>query len=124
MASIRHIALFVPDLRADEAVNQHGQGDCQTLDLSMTQIPFARGNYMNDQTLFRRIAAFSAILAAPLQATFLFVSMLAIDFNVEIMADPTRIISIGEQAAGLIRWSEILDIFSLYVLLVPVVLNL
>ncbi len=79
---------------------------------------------MNDQTKFRRIAAISAILAALLQLSFLFISLLAIDFNPEVMADPTQIFTLGEQAAELLRWGEIIEIFGFALLLVPPALYL
>lgn len=79
---------------------------------------------MQDQTLFKRIAAVAAVIAAPLQVTFLFVSMLAIDFNVEIMADPTQIFTLGERAAELLRWGGVLEIMSFSLLIVPSALYL
>lgn len=79
---------------------------------------------MDDQTLFKRIAALSAVIAAPLQVTFLFVSMLAIDFNVEIMGDPTQIFTLGERAAELFRMGGVLEIMSFSLLIVPPALYL
>jgi hypothetical protein len=79
---------------------------------------------MNDQTLFKRIAAVSAMLAAPVQLVFMIIVFLAIDFNTEIMADQSLMIILGNQAAEMFRWGEILDIFGFYLLLIPVVLYL
>lgn len=79
---------------------------------------------MNDQTSFKRIAAISAILAALLQLTFMLIGFLAIDFNPEIMADPSQMISLGERGARIFRWGEILDIFGFYLLVVPPALYL
>lgn len=79
---------------------------------------------MNDQTLFKRIAALSAMLAGPVQVTFLLVSLLAIEFNAEIMGDPTKIFTMGDRAAELLRWGGMLDIFGLYLLIVPPALYL
>ena len=79
---------------------------------------------MSDQTLFRRIAAISAILAGPLQLAFMVIGFIAIDFNTEIMADQSLMIALGDQAAEMFRWGEILDIFGFYLLLIPVVLYL
>ncbi len=79
---------------------------------------------MNDKTVFKGIAAVSAILAAPVQLIFLSIGFLAIDFNAEIMADQSLMIALGDQAAEMFRWGEVLDIFGFYLLLIPVALYL
>ncbi len=46
---------------------------------------------MNDQTLFKRIAAISAILAAPVTLASTIVLLMAVDFNAEFMSNPARL---------------------------------
>lgn len=79
---------------------------------------------MNDRTLFRRIAAVSAILVGPLLVATHLVHLLAIDFDVEVVSDMASMIALGDQVAESFRWGAILDIFGYYLLLVPVVLYL
>jgi hypothetical protein len=79
---------------------------------------------MNDQTTFRRTAAISAMIAAPLQVIYILVSLLAIEFNFDLMADPTQIFTIGERAADLLRYDGILEILGFSLLLVPPALYL
>lgn len=79
---------------------------------------------MNDQTSFRRIAAISAIISAPLALGAVVIHILAVEFDFSLMPDQARLITLGERAAELIRWGDILGIFGYYLLLAPVALYL
>lgn len=79
---------------------------------------------MNNETSFRRIAAISAIISAPLAVAGLVITALAIDFNFEVMSDQAALIALGAQSAEFLQWGEFLTVFGYYLLLVPVALYL
>jgi len=79
---------------------------------------------MKDQTLFKRIAAISAILVGPLLVTTHIVHLLGINFDVEIVSDMASVITLGDHVAEYFRWGAIIDMFGYYLLLVPVALYL
>ncbi len=78
---------------------------------------------MKDQTLFRRIAAITAILTAPLILANTVVLLIAVDFNSEFMSNPVGLITIGATASETFRWGEILGLCST-ILFVPAALYL
>jgi len=79
---------------------------------------------MNDQTLFKRIAAISAILAAPVTLASTIVLLIAVDFNSEFMSNPVGVITIGASASKTFRWGSILELGAPTLLLVPAALYL
>lgn len=79
---------------------------------------------MNNETSFRRIAAISAILSAPLALAAVVVVTAAVEFDFGIMSDQAGLLELGAQAAGILRWGEILGVFGYYLLLAPVALYL
>jgi hypothetical protein len=79
---------------------------------------------MNDQTTFRRIAAISAIISAPLALGAFVIATMAVEFDFELISDQARLITLGARAAELLRWGEIMGIFGYYLLLAPVALYL
>ena len=79
---------------------------------------------MNDENSFRRIAAITAIISAPLALAAVVVLTMAVEFNFELMSDQARLITLGARAAELFRLGEILGFFGYSLLLVPVVLYL
>ena len=78
---------------------------------------------MKGQTLFRRIAAITAILTAPLILANTVVLLIAVDFNSEFMSNPAGLITIGATASETFRWGSILELGST-ILLVPAALYL
>ena len=78
---------------------------------------------MNDQTLFRRITAISAVLAALFTVASTIVLLMAVDFNPEFMSHPEGLISIGASASEIFRWGTILEL-GYTILFLPAVLYL
>jgi hypothetical protein len=78
---------------------------------------------INDNS-FRRITVISAIISLPLALAAIVIVSLAAEFNFELMADHTGLLTLGARAAETIRWGEIAGLFGYYLLLVPVVLYL
>jgi len=78
---------------------------------------------MNDQTLFNRITALSAILAAPVTIASTVVLLMAVNFNSEFMSHPEGLIAIGTSASETFRWGTILELGST-LLLMPTTLYL
>jgi hypothetical protein len=78
---------------------------------------------MNDQTLFRRITAISAVLAALFTVASTIVLLMAVDFNPEFMAHPEGLITIGASASEIFRWGTILEL-GYTILFLPAVLYL
>ncbi len=79
---------------------------------------------MNDQTAFRRIAAITAILSAPVTLAATIVLSMAVDFNPDILSSPADLITLGAQAAEIFRWGEILELGAPMLLLIPAALYL
>lgn len=79
---------------------------------------------MNDHTSFRRIAAITAILSAPLALGASITLGMAIDFDPDIMSNPVGLIALGDQVAGTFRWVEFVGMFGYYLLLAPAALYL
>jgi len=78
---------------------------------------------MNDQTLFRRITALSAILAALVTLASTVVLLVAVNFNPEFMSHPEGLITLGESASEIFRWGTILEL-GYTILFFPAVLYL
>jgi len=78
---------------------------------------------MNEQTTFRRIAAISAILAAPVTLASTVVLLMAVDFNSEFMSHPEGLITISASASETFRWGTILELGST-LFLIPAALYL
>jgi hypothetical protein len=81
---------------------------------------------MNDETLFRRITATTVILAGVLNLAASLATSLAVDFNVELLANPQDMLTAGLEPGviDLFRWGEILGVFAFCLLLIPVALYL
>jgi hypothetical protein len=79
---------------------------------------------MNDQNAFRRIAAISAILSAPVALLSTLIAIYAVGFDFDLLDEPVGLIALGVRSAVLFRWSWILAAFGFYFLLVPAVLYL
>jgi len=81
---------------------------------------------MNDETTFRRIAAFTVIMAGLLNLAASVVTSLAVDFNAGLLANPQDMLTAGlaSGAIELFRWGEILGVFGYCLLLIPVTLYL
>jgi len=77
---------------------------------------------MNDQTLFKRIAAMTLIMAGLLNLAANIVLSLAVDFNMEFLANPEDLLTAGLKpgAIDLFRWGEVLGVFGYCLLLIPV----
>lgn len=80
---------------------------------------------MNDQSSFRRIAAITAILSAPLAlgASAALVATIG-GFDSEVAADPALLVTLGERDGGIVRVIEVIGLFGYYLLIVPLILYL
>lgn len=79
---------------------------------------------MQNLTTFKRIAAISAMLAAPVTLACTIVLLMAVDFNTDLMANPAGLITIGSPASEAFRWGSILELGAPTLLLVPAALYL
>jgi hypothetical protein len=79
---------------------------------------------MNDHLPFSRVAAITAIVAAPLALLSTFIAIWAVGFDFELLDEPVSMVALDARAAGQFRWSWILAAFGFYLLLVPAVLYL
>lgn len=68
---------------------------------------------------FRYLVAGTAIASMPIAFGCLFLSLLAVDFDLGALEDPTAMLGVGREAATLLFWSMILDMFGYYLLLTP-----
>ncbi len=73
---------------------------------------------MDDNLRFQRVAAVSAILAAPLAIGTAALSLAAASGNAQALMDGS-LIAVGPRGANLFRWAMLLDAFSYYLLLAP-----
>jgi hypothetical protein len=80
---------------------------------------------MNDQTTFKRIAAVSTILAAPVSLSSFVLIAVAVNFNFGSISDLSDVITLGASAAGPfhLAWA-IADVFGYCLLLTPAVFYL
>lgn len=74
---------------------------------------------MNNDNSFKRLAAISAIISAPLAIGSLVLGLIPVDFNFEVFSDMNLFIQVGVSGAILLRWGMILDVFGYYLLLMP-----
>lgn len=81
---------------------------------------------MNDETSFRRIAALTVIMAGVLSLAAAVVGFLAVDFNVDLLANPESVLTAGLEPGviNLLRWGEILGLFGYCLLFIPATLYL
>ena len=79
---------------------------------------------MSDQNFFKRIAAISAILAAPVTLASAVVLLNSVDFNTDLMSNPADLITIGAAASETFRWGSILELGAPTLLLIPAALYL
>jgi len=79
---------------------------------------------MNDRTAFRRIAAITAIISAPLALGASAILAWAIEFNFEVMSNPADLITLGARVASIFRRVEFIGMFGYYLLLIPASLYL
>lgn len=73
---------------------------------------------------FARLAAIAAIVSAPLAAGNLVAMLAAVHFDIGGMTNPLVLLHAGLAAAGLWRWSMVLDIFGYYLTIVPLIVLL
>jgi hypothetical protein len=78
----------------------------------------------NDETAFRRMAAISAIISAPIALGASLVLLLAIEGDAEIISNPVGMLILGDRLAGIFRWVEFAGMFGYYLLLVPATIYL
>jgi len=79
---------------------------------------------MNDDPLFKRIAAITAIFSGILQLVTIIISISAVGVVVELLAEPIGMITLGDRGADMFRWAWTLSIFGYYLLLAPAVVYL
>ena len=79
---------------------------------------------MNDKASFQRVAGITALLSGPLAWLSLVVGLIGVEYDFEVFSDVNSLIAIGAEAAGLIRWSLLLNLFGAYLLLVPLLIFL
>lgn len=73
---------------------------------------------------FQRVAAISAIIAAPFSYLLTFTLLRAVSFDFTILATPNELIAIGKSEALVFKWTMLLDVIGQYFLLFPLVLFL
>jgi hypothetical protein len=74
---------------------------------------------MNDQTLFKRIAAITAVLAAPVGLGSFILVGLAVDFNQEAISNFADVINLGAAGAGPLHLAWVITDFFGNLLLIP-----
>jgi len=74
---------------------------------------------MNDASSFRRVAAITAIISAPLALGASIVLVLAIGVDPEVISNPANLITLGPRVAGIFRRVEFIGMFGYYLLLLP-----
>ncbi|MEW5989163.1 MAG: hypothetical protein AB1791_21260, partial [Chloroflexota bacterium] len=78
---------------------------------------------MDDENTFRRVAAVTAVLAAPPAIGSLVVGLAALGNDFDAFSDPSLLLA-ATTSAGLLRWSVLLNMFGYYLLLTPAALYL
>lgn len=73
----------------------------------------------SSNTLFRRIAGFSAILAVLIGGLSGVLFLAAGGFRLDWLLDPGQPLGVGSSRAQLLRWGALTDMFGYYLLLVP-----
>ncbi len=79
---------------------------------------------MNNEKVFRQIAAITAIVSAPLALGASVILAQALEFNAELMSNPANLITLGTQTALTFRRVEFIGMFGYYLLLLPATLYL
>ena len=74
---------------------------------------------MNNHTLFRRVAAITAILSAPVALGASAILAHAIGYDFEVMSNPANLITLGPRVASIFRVVEFIGMFGYYLLLLP-----
>jgi hypothetical protein len=77
-----------------------------------------------DESTFRRMAAITAIISAPIALGASFVLFLAIGGDPEIISNPVGMLTLGDRLAGIFRWVEFAGMFGYYLLFVPATIYL
>ncbi|MDX1600590.1 MAG: hypothetical protein R3191_03640 [Anaerolineales bacterium] len=77
---------------------------------------------LNNRTV--RAVAWLAIISMPLAYANEVVGLLAIDFNIQMLAEPARAVTLGREAASLFQWNWPLAMFGYYLLIAPLALLL
>lgn len=73
---------------------------------------------------FQRVAAVTAIIAAPFSYLLTFTLLQAVSFDFTILGSPSELIAIGKNGALVFKWTMVLDIIGQYLLLLPLILFL
>ena len=79
---------------------------------------------MNEASSFRRVAAITAIVSAPLALGASIILVLAIGVDPEVISNPANLITLGPRVAGIFRGVEFVGMFGYYLLLLPAALYL
>ncbi len=81
---------------------------------------------MNDETSFKRVAATTVILAGVLYVAAAIITSLAVDFDLEFLANPQDLLTAGLEpgAIRLFQWGEIVGVFGYCLLYIPATLYL
>lgn len=77
---------------------------------------------MNDDRSFQRVAAITAIISMPMGVAVWVVGLIPVNFNFDLMNDLGLYLTTGASGANLVRWAMVLDLFSYYLLIVPLTL--
>ena len=73
----------------------------------------------SSNTLFRRIAGASALVAVLVGGLSGFLFLAAGEFRLDSLLDPVRLLGVGSSRAQLLRWGALTDMLGYYLLLVP-----
>lgn len=73
---------------------------------------------------FRRLAAASAVISAPIAYVGEYFGFTAIDFDPTVFSDPSALIALGTEGAALFWWGWRLDLFGYYLLVAPAAIYL
>lgn len=79
---------------------------------------------MNNDKTFRRVAAITAIISAPLALGASIVLAQTLEFDAEVMSNPANLITLGTKVAEVFRNAEFIGMFGYYLLLLPATLYL
>ena len=79
---------------------------------------------MNNDTVFRRIAAMSAIISVPLSLGASFALLSALDFDADIVDNPVSLLMFDPPIGGTFQVIEFIGLFAYYLMLLPLALYL
>lgn len=74
---------------------------------------------MDDSRSFQRMAAIAAIISMPLAVATTVIGLIPVNNNLDAMNDLRLFLPTGVSGARLWRWTMVLDLFSYYLLIVP-----